>query len=108
MTAILNLHNTVQRRALSSRDTARSISPVVKDIMEDGKITIDFAQMAVVAPSFFDEFLRVIRDSSQTNRLVIDLTNTSDHQFTRFRAVCRAHGLATENIGPNHWRITKP
>ena len=107
MKAVLNLRNTVNRRALSSRDTARSISSIIRDVMEDGSVTIDFSDMAVVTPSFFDELLHVINDSSPTHRLVIDLENTSDSQFARFRSVCRAHGMTTRRLGPNHWRISQ-
>ena len=114
MMSVFNLHDATRRRALSSRETARSIQPVVSKILTngngDGSLTVDFAKMAVVTPSFFDELLHVIKDSVPSDSVgapVIDLTNTSAHQFARFRTVCRAHGMTTEEIGPGHWRISE-
>ena len=114
MMPTLNLYNTAKRRALSSRDTARSIAPHISRILAngdgDGSLTIDFANMAVVTPSFFDELLHVINGRAQGDRLApptIDLTNTSKNQFARFRAVCRAHKMTSEEVGPDHWRISR-
>ena len=115
MTAVFNLHDATKRRALSSRETARSIQPTVGAMLangnSDGSLTVDFAKMAVVTPSFFDELLHVIKDSAPPDLAgvpVIHLTNTSAHQFSRFRAVCRVHGMTTEEIAPGHWRISQP
>lgn len=114
MKSVFNLHDATKRRALSSRATARSIQPVVKAMLSngngDGSLTVDFANLAVVNPSFFDELLRVIKDSvppDSAGTPVIDLTNTSAHQFARFRAVCRAHEMTTKEIAPGHWRISQ-
>ena len=110
----LNLYDTLKRKALSSRDTARSIAPNICMVLAsgngDGSLTIDLKNMVVVNPSFFDELLHVINDSVPADcpgTPVIDLTNTSENQFARFRAVCRAHKMNTEEVGPDHWRITK-
>ena len=109
-----NLHDATKRRALSSRETARSIQPVISAMLAngngDGSLTVDFAKMAVVTPSFFDELLRVIKDSVPPDFVgspVIDLTNTSAHQLARFRSVCRAHEMTTEEVGHWHWRISQ-
>jgi hypothetical protein len=114
MMSVFNLHDATKRRALSSRETARSIQPVISATLANGNgggnLTIDFAKMAVVTPSFFDELLRVIKDSVPSDSVrapVIDLINTSAHQFARFRAVCRVHGMTTEEVGPDHWRISQ-
>ena len=114
MPAVINLRDATKRRALSSRGTARSIEPVINDALThwngNGSLTVDLERMAVVTPSFFDELLHVIKDSAPPDSLhvpEIHLTNTSDHQFRRFRAVCRAHGMTTEKVGPNHYRLSK-
>ena len=106
--ATLNLHDTAKRKALSARSTARSIQSAVSEKLVNGSVTIDLADTLMVTPSFFDELLHVIQDSSPSSEIpALDLTNTSDIQFDSFRAVCRAHGLSAENIAQNHWRITK-
>ncbi len=114
MMPILNLYDTAKRRALSSRETARSIAPIISELLSDengdGSLTIDLGKVVVVNPSFFDELLHVINDSVPTDRSgapVIDLTNTSENQFARFRAMCRAHKMITEEVAPDHWRISK-
>ena len=71
MMPTLNLYDTAKRRALSSRETARSIAPDINETLAngngDGSLTIDFVNMAVVTPSFFDELLHVINDSVPTD-----------------------------------------
>ena len=114
MMPTLNLYDVAKRRALSSRDTARSIAPNISDLLVnsngDRSLTVDLANMAVVTPSFFDQLLHVINDSVPADcpgPPIIDLTNTSQNQFARFRAVCRAHKMTAEEVGPDHWRISK-
>ena len=109
MTHVLDLQETTGRKALSSRETARSIEPVINELLaRDGSLIVDLDKMVVVTPSFFDEFMHVARENAPptADALVIDLTNTSDHQFTRFRSVCKAHEMSAEKIGTDHWRIS--
>ena len=111
MKPIINLYDIKKRRVLSSRDTAREIAPLIVNAMSQNgngeNLTVDLADIRTVAPSFFDELLHVISESAAPAHPVIDIENTTDRQFARFRAVCRVHGLTTENVAPNHWRITK-
>jgi hypothetical protein len=113
MIPTLNLHDTAKRRVLSSRATARSITPVISELLIGGNgspgLTIDLEHMATVTPSFFDELLHVIVESMSSRGIVtpvIDLTNTSQHQSRRFTAVCRAHDMKMARVGPDHWRIS--
>ena len=108
----LNLYDTTKRRALSSRETARSIAPHINDVLEngDGSLTIDLANMAAVGPGFFDEFLHVVKNNTPADHLgttLFDMVNTPEQQAVRFRAVCRVHGLNMVEVGPDHWRISR-
>lgn len=111
MKPVLNLYKTRKRRVLSSRDTAREIESLISDTMsQNGRgrnLTVDLENVATVTPSFFDELLHVIRESAMPAHPVIDIENTTDRQVARFHAVCRVHGLTTQKLGPNHWRISK-
>ena len=73
-------------------------------------MTVDLANMATVAPGFFDEFLHVVKDNTPDDHLsptLFDMVNTPEQQAVRFRAVCRVHGLNMVEVGPDHWRISK-
>ena len=114
MGPILNLYQTKKRRVLSSRETARELAPTVSTFMSQGNegasLIVDLAGMVTVAPGFVDEFLHAIKDNvppGSDGALVIDIINTSAHQFTRFRAVCRVHEMTTKEVGPDHWRISQ-
>ena len=112
MTPTLNLYDTTKRKALSSRDTARSLAPTISNSLAngDGSLTIDLANTATVAPGFFDEFLHVVKNNMPANHLsttLFDMVNTPEQQAVRFRAVCRVHGLNMVEVGPDHWRISR-
>ena len=111
METALKLYETKGRRVLSSRETAREIAPTISGILgndnSDGHLTVDMTNMSTVTPAFFDELLHVISESAAPASPVIDIENTTERQFARFKAVCRVHGLDTAPVGPNHWRITR-
>lgn len=114
MGPVLSLYQTKKRRVLSSRETAREMATTVSSFLsrDNGgtSLTIDLADMATVTPSFFDELLHVIKDSTSSgsgNTPVIYLTNASDNHSARFRAICRVHSLQMIQIGPGHWRISQ-
>ena len=112
--ATLNLYDTKKRRVFSSRDTARSMASEIKNLLSGsnsaGNLTVDLMEMATVTPSFFDEFLHVVKNNTPANHLsttLFDMVNTPEQQAVRFRAVCRVHGLNMVEVGPDHWRISR-
>ena len=114
MQQTLRLYDTKKRRVLSSRDTARSMAPEIRSLLSQAdteeNLTVDLVDVATVAPSFFDEFLHVVKDNTPANHLsatLLDMVNTPEQQAVRFRAVCKVHGLNMVEVGPDHWRITK-
>ena len=114
MQQTLRLYDTRKRRVLSSRDTARSLVPEIINLLSeadsDENLTVDLVDVATVAPSFFDEFLHVVKNNTPADHLgttLLDMVNTPEQQAVRFRAVCRVHGLNMVEVGPDHWRISK-
>ena len=114
MQQTLRLYDTRKRRVLSSRDTARSLVPEIINLLSeadsDENLTVDLVDVATVAPSFFDEFLHVVKNNIPADHLgttLLDMVNTPEQQAVRFRAVCRVHGLNMVEVGPDHWRISK-
>ena len=114
MQQTLRLYDTRKRRVLSSRDTARSMAPEIINLLSeadsDENLTVDLVDVATVAPSFFDEFLHVVKNNTPADHLgttLLDMVNTPEQQAVRFRAVCRVHGLNMVEVGPDHWRISK-
>ena len=113
MAQVLDLYQTVNKRVLSSRQTARAMSPEVSRSISEGNgtLTIDMARMTTITPSFFDELIRVIEDSVEShgqNSLAVHFTNTTDTQAAKFQTVCRAHSLSLEKAAPGHWVISRP
>ena len=114
MQQTLRLYDTRKRRVLSSRDTARSMAPEIRNLLSgpdsEENLTVDLIDMATVTPSFFDELLHVVKKNTPTDHLgttLFDMVNTPEQQAVRFRAVCRVHGLKMVEVGPDHWRISK-
>ena len=68
MAQVLDLYQTANKRVLSSRQTARAMTPVVSQSLSEGNgaLTIDMARMTAITPSFFDELIRVIEDSAES------------------------------------------
>ena len=113
MAQVLDLYQTANKRVLSSRQTARAMTPMVSQSLSEGNgaLTIDMARMTAITPSFFDELIRVIEDSAESRghkSLAIHFTNTTDAQAAKFQTVCRAHGLSLEKAAPGHWIIARP
>ena len=115
MQQTLRLYDARKRRVLSSRDTARSMAPEIRNLLlseadSEENLTVDLTDVATVTPSFFDELLHVVKNNTPADHLgttLFDMVNTPEQQAVRFRAVCRVHGLNMVEVGPDHWRISK-
>ena len=106
--------NIISTKVLSSRPSARLLESAVADAPlapDDPTLTLDLHGKFAMAPSFFDELIRIVTKKSepQTSGLLrIELINVPSEASSKFHAVCRSHRLSLEEATPGHWIIARP
>ncbi len=106
--------NIIPAKTLSSRPAARLLEPAVSEAahaLTDQTLTFDLRHKRAMAPSFFDELIRIIAENSAplNNQLPqIQLINIPSQPSSKFHAVCRSHRLTLTQPTPGHWIISKP
>lgn len=111
MSAIL-ISNIISTKALSSRPSARLLEPAVASATlapDDRGLTFDLHNKLAMAPSFFDELIRIVAERSDPpgNRITrIELVNVPSIASSKFHAVCRSHRLSLTEPTPGHWVIS--
>lgn len=105
--------NIISTKALSSRPSARLLEPAVMDAAlasDDQVLTFDLRDKLAMAPSFFDELVRIVLEQSQPSEGPvprIELLNVPSRASSKFHAVCRSHRLSLEESTPGHWIISR-
>ena len=106
--------NIISTKALSSRPSARLLEPAVMDAArasDDQELTFDLRDKLAMAPSFFDELIRIVLEQSQPSEGPvprIELLNVPSKASSKFHAVCRSHRLSLSDPTPGHWIISRP
>ena len=108
----IELYKIFNKRVLVTRQAARSIASDIEDALGsgEGKIVLDFTDVAGVTPSFMDETLSVIEERSKAqNRaeLSIIVENSPTKLSSKFAAIGRAHRLDMRESDEKTWIITK-
>ena len=105
----LMIHNLLPSRALVSRESARTLQSTLTAWAKlDEKLTIDFAGVDALTPSFVDELLKVIRvtlKNAGSPRLQVRFTNMPTQLSSKFAAIARAHELIITEVSPGSWLI---
>ena len=107
----LKIHDFLKRRVLVTRDSARAIQAELKAALIDGQgqVTLDFDGVDGLTPSFLDEILSIIEESTggkSRSRLQITVTNPPTQLSSKFAAVGRGHGLAIKESDHTSWIIS--
>ena len=111
--ATIHIGKVIPTKALISRPSARLLEPVVADAVlasDDQKLTFDLRDKLAMAPSFFDELIRIVLEQSQPSEgpaLRIELLNVPSEASSKFHAVCKSHRLSLEEPAHGHWIISK-
>ena len=80
-------------------------------VSSDPKLTFDLQDKLAMAPSFFDELIRIVAEKSNPMKngvLRIELVNVPSQASSKFHAVCRSHRLTLTQPAPGHWIIARP
>ena len=106
----LNIFDLVGRRVLVTRSSARALAPDLADALVGvgGEVTLDFAGVDGLTPSFLDEILSVLEEIALASggvRLRIEVTNSPTQLSSKFAAVSRGHGLVASELGDRTWII---
>ena len=111
MSAIL-ISNIISTKVLSSRPSARLLEPATEEraalATYNRRLTFDLRGKLAMAPSFFDELIRIVLEQFQRRRgshLRIELLNVPSEASSKFHAVCRSHRLSLTEPAPGHWII---
>ena len=107
----LKIFDLVGKRVLVTRSSARALAPDLADALSegDGEVTLDFAGVDGLTPSFLDEILSVLEESALAlgrGQLRVEVTNSPTQLSSKFAAVGRAHGLVTDEPTTGTWIIS--
>ncbi len=112
--ATIHIANIIFAKALSSRPSARLLQPAVEDVTlasDDPGLTFDLRDKLAMAPSFFDELIRIVFEQPQPSEGPvprIELLNVPSKASSKFHAVCRSHHLMLSEAEKGHWIIARP
>jgi hypothetical protein len=100
-----------KQRLLVSRDSARSLGPILKDLTSgrSEELELDFDGIEGITPSFLDELLGVldIAVTSSGNRTVrILLRRPPTRLSTKFSAVGEGRGFEVSQTAGGDWMLT--
>ena len=107
----LKIFDLVRKRVLVTRSSARELESDLADALVegDGEVTLDFAGVDGLTPSFLDEILSVLEEAalkSGGSQLRIEVTNSPTQLSSKFAAVGRGHGLVAREFGDRTWIIS--
>jgi hypothetical protein len=111
MTA-LRIHDLLPKRVLVTRESARSIVPEIVSAIASGEnaITLDFAGIDGITPSFLDEVLSVIDEviaSRETGSFETIILKPPTRLSSKFAAIGRGHGLTIGERPDGSWLILR-
>lgn len=106
---VLIIHDLLPSRALVSRESARSLQSALTAWSKlEEKLTIDFAGVDALTPSFVDELLKVLRliwKDTGSVKLQVSFANMPTRLSSKFAAIARAHDLKIAEVSPGSWLI---
>ena len=107
----LKMYDLVGKRVLVTRSSARKLAPYLADALVGGggEVTLDFAGIDGLTPSFLDEILLVLEESvlaSGGSRLRVEVLNSPTQLSSKFAAVGRGHGLVAKESESGTWIIS--
>lgn len=110
----IQLFDALHRKVLVTRESARSLESQIKGSeVRDGvlDVVLDFAGIEAVTPSFVDEILGVIIETSEPNGATspgvrVTFTHPPTQLSSKFLAIARARGVTLEEID-GAWLIAR-
>ena len=106
----LKMYDTLQKRALVTRQSATIIQEVLAAILRQGdrELSVDFSGIDAITPSFIDETLWILKQHLQRyeeSEFRIIFLNPPTRLSSKFVSVGRAHELEMEETESGSWVI---
>lgn len=105
----LKIHDLLPSRALVLRESARAVQSALAAWARPGEdLTIDFAGVDALTPSFVDELLKVLQVTLKNGgsaRLQVRFANMPTRLSSKFSAIARAYHLEITEISTGSWLI---
>ena len=107
--ATFSVHELLHKRALITRASASPIRQILEESSATGDVTLDFAGVEAVTPSFVDEVLAVVENAlaqQGRKRLRVIFLNPPTRLSSKFAAIGRARHLEVRETEDGAWLIT--
>jgi hypothetical protein len=118
-TSVLRVRDVLKERILVSRESAHRLEnalrtilarPAPKSASRARSLTIDFTEVAGVAPSFLDELLTILESlvRSRINGQEVELivANPPTRLSLKFEAIAHGHGMSIQGLPDGSWRLS--
>ena len=110
--ATINILQLLGKRMLVARGSARSIETDLASSLTEGQgeLTLSLSGITGLAPSFFDEILKILEeaaDAADGRKLLVRIESSPSHISAPFAAIGRAHGLSMEETDTGDWVIAR-
>ena len=105
---LVKIYDLVRKRALITRQSAGAVGEALANSADERGITLDFAGVDAVTPSFIDEVLAVLEDALKTKdreKFQVIFLHSPTRLSTKFAAVGRAHRLEITESEEGTWII---
>ncbi len=104
----VDVHQIIKMPIGVSRETARLLYQPIEIAAHTnaGILDVDFLGMAGLTPSFLDEVLRILEETSKDRQWKARLTNVPTEFPSKYQAVARSHAL-TARIDGSIWTLEK-
>ncbi len=112
--ATLRVHDVLQDKILVSRESARVLENALGSALTGsgnagGAITVDFAGVEGIAPSFLDELISIFeallaRETDRHERRLI-VANPPTRLSSKFEAIARGHRMSIRTLADGGWLL---
>ena len=104
------VYDLYHKLVLVSRGSARTMQRRLADALrgDEHELVLDFTGVQGVAPSFFDEMLSMIQETTEQNgerQLTVRVKNPPARLTSKFVAVARAHDVQASESADGTWVI---
>jgi hypothetical protein len=116
---VVRVHDVLKERILVSRESARLLEDAVRTTLASApapenascarSVTVDFEEVAGVAPSFLDELLTIleslVRSQASGQEVELIVANPPTRLSLKFEAIARGHGMSIQGLPDGSWRL---
>ena len=105
---VVPVYEITQSRALVTRARAIEFAECVRDERDVAPLTLDFAGIQALAPSFFDELLGELSKRPNGPVRTVTIKNAPRRLANKDRRVARGRGAEITETADSEWEIRLP